>query len=102
MFMGAEEDVRRQALNVFRMKILGAKRSMLFRNGTQTLRDATSGACSDTGSTWRPPITWVPLALTLQRGENFPKCYWSETKEQFKKLNDGNTRYRGSLCWWRF
>ena len=42
VFMGAE-DTRRQALNVFRMKILGAN-VVPVKNGTQTLRDATSEA----------------------------------------------------------
>lgn len=42
VFMGAE-DVRRQALNVFRMRLLGAK-VVAVTNGTQTLRDATSEA----------------------------------------------------------
>lgn len=42
IFMGAK-DVQRQALNVFRMRILGAK-VISVTNGTQTLRDATSEA----------------------------------------------------------
>ncbi|ODQ79570.1 hypothetical protein BABINDRAFT_171738 [Babjeviella inositovora NRRL Y-12698] len=42
VFMG-EEDVRRQALNVFRMKLLGAS-VVPVTNGTRTLRDATSEA----------------------------------------------------------
>lgn len=39
IFMGAE-DVRRQALNVFRIRLLGAE-VVAVTNGTQTLRDAT-------------------------------------------------------------
>ena len=40
VFMGAE-DVRRQALNVFRMKLLGAE-VVSVQTGTQTLRDAVN------------------------------------------------------------
>ncbi|MCL2817948.1 MAG: pyridoxal-phosphate dependent enzyme, partial [Clostridiales bacterium] len=40
VFMG-EEDVRRQALNVFRMKLLGAKVHTV-QSGTKTLKDAVS------------------------------------------------------------
>lgn len=42
VFMG-EEDIRRQSLNVFRMKILGAKVTPVSA-GTRTLKDATSEA----------------------------------------------------------
>jgi len=42
IFMGAE-DVRRQALNVFRMKLLGAKVREV-ESGTKTLKDATNEA----------------------------------------------------------
>ena len=42
VFMG-EEDIKRQALNVFRMKLLGAK-VIPVASGTRTLKDATSEA----------------------------------------------------------
>jgi tryptophan synthase beta chain len=42
VFMGAE-DVRRQALNVFRMKLLGARVEVV-ETGSRTLKDATSEA----------------------------------------------------------
>ncbi|MFZ3588663.1 tryptophan synthase subunit beta [Bacillus sp. DJP31] len=42
VFMG-EEDVKRQALNVFRMKLLGA-RVIPVNSGTRTLKDATNEA----------------------------------------------------------
>ncbi len=45
IFMG-EEDVRRQALNVYRMKILGA-RVIPVKSGTRTLKDATNEAIRD-------------------------------------------------------
>lgn len=45
VYMG-EEDTRRQALNVFRMKLLGAEVRPV-RSGTATLKDATSEAIRD-------------------------------------------------------
>jgi tryptophan synthase beta chain len=45
VYMG-EEDVRRQALNVFRMKLLGAKVHAV-SSGTRTLKDAMSEAIRD-------------------------------------------------------
>jgi len=40
-----EEDVRRQALNVFRMRMLGAK-VVAVASGTKTLKDAISASLS--------------------------------------------------------
>ena len=45
VYMG-EEDMRRQALNVFRMRLLGAS-VIAVRSGTRTLKDATSEALRD-------------------------------------------------------
>jgi tryptophan synthase beta chain len=45
VYMG-EEDIRRQALNVYRMKLLGAK-VVPVNSGTRTLKDATSEAIRD-------------------------------------------------------
>lgn len=45
VYMG-EEDVRRQALNVFRMELLGAKVEPV-TSGTKTLKDATNEAIRD-------------------------------------------------------
>src|SRR5207244_6695730 len=45
VYMG-EEDIHRQALNVYRMKMLGAKVSCV-TSGTRTLKDATSEAIRD-------------------------------------------------------
>ncbi len=45
VYMG-EEDVHRQALNVYRMKLLGAKVSTV-TSGTRTLKDATNEAIRD-------------------------------------------------------
>ena len=45
IFMG-EEDIKRQSLNVFRMKLLGAEVKVV-TSGTATLKDATSEAIRD-------------------------------------------------------
>tara|TARA_B100000212_G_scaffold339438_1_gene317896 strand:+ start:58 stop:1308 length:1251 start_codon:yes stop_codon:yes gene_type:complete len=45
IYMG-EEDIKRQSLNVFRMKLLGAKVKVV-TTGTATLKDATSEAIRD-------------------------------------------------------
>ena len=45
VFMG-EEDVRRQSLNVFRMRLLGARVNTV-KSGTRTLKDAMSQALRD-------------------------------------------------------
>lgn len=91
VFMGAE-DVRRQALNVFRMRILGAK-VVAVTNGTQTLRDATSEAFRYWVSNLETTHYVVGSAIgphpypTLVR--TFQSVIGQETKEQFKKLNNG-------------
>ncbi|ODV87236.1 hypothetical protein CANARDRAFT_26654 [[Candida] arabinofermentans NRRL YB-2248] len=91
VYMGAE-DVRRQALNVFRMRILGAK-VIAVTNGTQTLRDATSEAFRSWVSNLKTTHYIVGSAIgphpypTLVR--TFQSVIGKETKEQFKKLNDG-------------
>lgn len=91
VFMGAE-DVRRQALNVFRMRILGAK-VVAVTNGTQTLRDATSEAFRYWVSNLQSTHYVVGSAIgphpypTLVR--TFQSIIGNETKEEFKRLNDG-------------
>lgn len=91
VFMGAE-DVRRQALNVFRMRILGAK-VVAVTNGTQTLRDATSEAFRFWVSNLESTHYVVGSAIgphpypTLVR--TFQSVIGQETKKQFKELNDG-------------
>ncbi|SCU92701.1 LAME_0F01112g1_1 [Lachancea meyersii CBS 8951] len=91
VFMGAE-DVRRQALNVFRMRILGAN-VVAVTNGTKTLRDATSEAFRYWVSNLKTTHYVVGSAIgphpypTLVR--TFQSVIGNETKEQFAKLNDG-------------
>ncbi|CCE65304.1 hypothetical protein TPHA_0K01710 [Tetrapisispora phaffii CBS 4417] len=91
VFMGAE-DCRRQALNVFRMKILGAD-VVPVTNGTQTLRDATSEAFRTWVTNLKSTYYVVGSAIgphpypTLVR--TFQSVIGNETKEQFAKLNNG-------------
>lgn len=90
VYMGAE-DCRRQALNVFRMKILGAD-VVPVTNGTKTLRDATSEAFRKWVTNLDTTHYIVGSAIgphpypTLVR--TFQSVIGNETKEQFKKLNN--------------
>lgn len=92
VFMGAE-DVQRQALNVFRMRILGAK-VIAVTNGTQTLRDATSEAFRYWVSHLETTHYVVGSAIgphpypTLVR--TFQCVIGQEAKEQFAQLNNGS------------
>ena len=89
--MGAE-DVRRQALNVFRMRILGAN-VVAVENGTKTLRDATSEAFRSWVVNLKSTYYVVGSAIgphpypTLVR--TFQCVIGNEMKQQFKEKNDG-------------
>ncbi|EDO17130.1 hypothetical protein Kpol_1025p51 [Vanderwaltozyma polyspora DSM 70294] len=91
VYMGAE-DVRRQALNVFRMRILGAK-VIAVTNGTKTLRDATSEAFRSWVTNLETTYYVVGSAIgphpypTLVR--TFQSVIGKETKEQFASMNNG-------------
>lgn len=91
IFMGAE-DVRRQALNVFRIRLLGAE-VVAVENGTKTLRDATSEAFRFWVSNLEDTHYVVGSAIgphpypTLVR--TFQSVIGSEAREQFMKLNSG-------------
>ena len=87
VFMG-EEDIKRQALNVFKMELLGAKVTSV-SSGTGTLKDATNEAmrtwaqcCEDTfyvlGSTVGPH----PYPMIVR---DFQKIISEETKAQCLK-----------------
>ena len=62
VYMG-EEDIRRQKLNVFNMRTMGAQ-VVSVTSGSRTLRDATNGWAAPTGPTTRL-APW--LALTRSR-----------------------------------
>lgn len=90
VYMGAE-DVRRQALNVFRMRILGAN-VIAVENGTKTLRDATSEAFRSWVTNLKSTYYVVGSAIgphpypILVR--TFQSVIGNEIKEQFKKKNN--------------
>lgn len=91
VYMGAE-DVRRQALNVFRMKLLGAK-VVKVEAGTKTLRDA----CTEALRVWVTRLDTTHYILGSATGPHpyptmvrtFQSVIGNETKEQFAALNNG-------------
>ncbi|PRT53518.1 Tryptophan synthase [Wickerhamiella sorbophila] len=91
VYMGAE-DARRQALNVFRMRLLGAE-VVEVHNGTKTLRDA----CSEALRVWATRLGDTHYVLGSATGPHpFPtivrtlqSVIGQETREQFGALNDG-------------
>jgi tryptophan synthase len=86
--MGAE-DVRRQALNVFRIKLLGAK-VVAVEAGTQTLRDAVNEAMRE----WVTRLDSTHYIIGSAIGPHpfptivrtFQSVIGNETKEQMQKL----------------
>ncbi len=86
IYMG-QEDMRRQALNVFRMKLLGAK-VIPVSSGTSTLKDATSEAIRD----WVTNVETTHYILGSVAGPHpYPKIVrefhsviGDETKQQCK------------------
>jgi len=87
VFMG-EEDIRRQALNVFRMKLLGAK-VIPVSSGTRTLKDATSEAIRN----WITTVESTHYIIGSVVGphpfpmivRDFQKIIGEETREQIQK-----------------
>ena len=87
VFMG-EEDIRRQALNVFRMKLLGA-RVIPVSSGTRTLKDATSEAIrnwittvEDTHYIIGSVVGPHPFPMIVR---DFQRIIGDETKEQIQQ-----------------
>ncbi len=88
IFMG-EEDIQRQSLNVFRMKILGAKMRPV-SSGSKTLKDALNEALRD----WITNVRTTYYLLGSVAGPHpypkivreFQKVIGKETKKQIKKL----------------
>ncbi len=90
VFMGAE-DVERQKLNVFRMRMLGAKVTPVY-SGTQTLKDATSEAIrnwvSNVENTYYVIGSVVGPNPYPRMVRNFQRIIGDEVKKQiFKKEN---------------
>jgi tryptophan synthase beta chain len=92
IFMG-EEDIRRQAPNVFRMKILGAE-VVPVRSGTATLKDAMNEAMRYWVSSVRD--TFYIIGTTAgphpypQMVRNFQSVIGRETKKQIQKMEGRN------------
>ena len=89
VFMG-EEDIRRQELNVFRMKLLGA-RVIPVSSGTRTLKDATSEAIrnwittvEDTHYIIGSVVGPHPFPMIVR---DFQRIIGDETKEQIQKVD---------------
>jgi len=88
VYMGAE-DVRRQALNVFRMKLLGAQ-VVAVEAGTRTLRDAVNEALR----AWVTRLSTTHYIIGSAIGPHpfptivrtFQSVIGNETKEQLQKL----------------
>ena len=87
VFMG-EEDIRRQELNVFRMKLLGA-RVIPVSSGTRTLKDATSEAIrnwittvEDTHYIIGSVVGPHPFPMIVR---DFQRIIGDETKEQIQQ-----------------
>ena len=87
IYMG-EEDMRRQRLNVFRMRMLGAK-VVAVTNGSRTLKDAISEAMRD----WVTNVSGTHYLLGSALGahpypmmvRDFHKCIGIEAREQILK-----------------
>ena len=91
VFMGAE-DVERQALNVFRMRLCGAKVRVV-ESGSKTLKDAINEALRD----WVTNVDTTYYLIGSVVGphpyplivKEFQRIIGRETKEQFKKHAGG-------------
>ncbi len=92
IFMG-EEDTKRQALNVFRMELLGAKVHKV-TTGTRTLKDAVNEAMKE----WATRMDDTLYVLGSVMGphpyptivRDFQKIIGKEIKEQINKLEGRN------------
>jgi tryptophan synthase beta chain len=88
VYMGAE-DVRRQSLNVFRMKLLGAKVNVV-ETGSRTLKDATNEAMRD----WMGSVEHTHYILGSVVGphpfprivRDFQSVIGRETREQCRAI----------------
>lgn len=100
VYMGAE-DARRQALNVFRMRLLGAE-VVKVEAGTKTLRDA----CSEALRAWVTDLDDTHYIFGSAAGPHpfptmvrtFQSVIGRETKEQFKELNGGKLPNAVAAC----
>lgn len=88
VYMG-EEDTRRQALNVFRMELLGAK-VVSVKSGTRTLKDAVDEALNDLIENYQNTYYMLGSAVGPDPYPEMVRYFQSiigrEAKEQIKEL----------------
>ncbi|NLL05935.1 MAG: tryptophan synthase subunit beta [Clostridiaceae bacterium] len=88
VYMG-EEDTRRQALNVFRMELLGAK-VVPVKTGTRTLKDAVDEALNDLITNYKDTFYMLGSAVGPDPYPEIVKHFQSvigrETKQQIMEL----------------
>lgn len=88
VYMG-EEDTRRQALNVFRMELLGAK-VVAVKSGTRTLKDAVDEALGDLVANYKNTYYMLGSAVGPDPYPEMVKYFQSvigiEAKEQIMEL----------------
>ncbi len=91
VYMG-EEDMRRQALNVFRMRLLGSE-VVAVDTGSRTLKDAISEAMRDWVTNFEHSYYMLGSALGPHPYplivRDFQTVIGRETREQYLQLNDG-------------
>jgi tryptophan synthase beta chain len=95
VFMG-EEDIERQALNVFRMRLLGTE-VVPVTSGSGTLKDATSEALRywvtnvrDTHYIIGSVVGPHPYPMIVR---DFQAVIGTETKQQIKQIDDAKLKY---------
>jgi len=88
VYMG-EEDTRRQALNVFRMELLGAK-VVPVKTGTRTLKDAVDEALNDLIANYKDTFYMLGSAVGPdpypEMVKHFQSVIGRETKQQIMEL----------------
>ena len=91
VYMG-EEDMRRQALNVFRMRLLGSE-VVAVNTGSRTLKDAISEAMRDWVTNYEHTYYLLGSALGPHPYplivRDFQTVIGRETRDQFQKAEDG-------------
>ena len=97
VYMG-EEDIRRQELNVIRMRLLGAE-VVPVTSGSGTLRTPPTRPSATGSPTWRPPTTssgpsWDPRPYPVIV-RDFQTVIGRETRSRSWPRRDGSRRHRG-------
>ncbi|SFD73756.1 tryptophan synthase, beta chain [Bacillus sp. OV194] len=100
VYMG-EEDIRRQALNVFRMKLLGAE-VIPVSSGTKTLKDATNEAIRQWVASVEDTFYMIGSAVGPHPYPKIVKEFQSvigyEAKAQFAQIKEGSLPEKVVAC----